>query len=106
LVVIKSLSNYHKPAVKHKNPCTRPCLNADISEYLVSFFDGAAQEDGRCCGAGGIIKLSESTTFKWFVNCGEGTNTKAELMGAWETLHIEKYLSIQKLQVLGDPLLL
>jgi ribonuclease HI len=77
-------------------------LNADISEYLVSFFDGAAQADGRCCGARGVIKLSESMTFKWFVNYGAGTNTKVELMGAWETLHIEKYLSIQKLQVLGD----
>jgi hypothetical protein len=38
----------------------------------------------------GVIKLSESMTFKWFVNCGAGTNTKAELMGAWETLHISK----------------
>jgi ribonuclease HI len=101
-VVIKSLSNYHKPTIKHKNPRTRPFLNADISEYPVAFFDGATQADGRCCSAGGIIKLSESTTFKWFVNCGAGTNTKAELMGAWATLHIEKYLSIQKLQVLGD----
>jgi hypothetical protein len=101
-VFIKSLSNYHKPTVKHKNPRTRPFLNAYISEYLVALFNGVAQADGRCCDAGGIIKLSESTTFKWFVNCGASTNTKAELMGAWETLHIEKYLSIQKLQVLGD----
>jgi ribonuclease HI len=100
-IVITSLSNYHKSVVKHKNPHTRPCLNEDISEYSVAFFDGAAQEDGRYCGAGGIIKLSESTTFKWFVNYGAGTNTKDELIGAWATLHIEKYLSIQKLQVLG-----
>jgi ribonuclease HI len=71
-------------------------------EYPIAFFDGAAQADGRCCGVGGIIKLSASTTYKWFVNCGAGTNTKAELMGAWATLHIAKYLSIQKLQGLGD----
>jgi ribonuclease HI len=30
------------------------------------------------------------------------TNTKAELMGTWATLFIANYLSIYKLQILGD----
>jgi len=50
-VIIKSMCNYHKPVIKHKktHPCS--CLNTDLIEYPVAFFDGAAQGDGRCCGA-------------------------------------------------------
>jgi ribonuclease HI len=81
-------------------------LNTDTIDYPVAFFDGAAQGDGRCCGAGGIIKLSASLTYKWYVNCGQGTNTKAELMGAWATLQLAKYLDIEKLQVFGDSLVI
>jgi len=40
------------------------------------------------------------------MNCGHGTNTKVELMGAWATLHIEKYLDIEKLEVYGDSFLI
>jgi hypothetical protein len=29
---------------------------------------------------------------------GQGTNTKSELMGAWATLHIAKYLDIENLR--------
>jgi hypothetical protein len=50
----------------------------------VACFDGAAQADGICSGAGGIIKLSASTIYKWYLNCGARKNTKAELMGVWE----------------------
>jgi len=67
----------------------------------VTCFDGATQINGQCSGVGGIIKLFASTIYKWYLNCGVGTNTKAELMGAWATLFIENLLSIHKLQILG-----
>jgi len=54
------------------------------------------------CGAGGIIKCPDSIEYRWFVNCGGGTNTKSELLGAWATLTLEKYLNIQNMQMLGD----
>jgi ribonuclease HI len=57
---------------------------------------------GDAADAGGIIKISASTVYKWYLNCGTGTNTKAELLGVWATLYIANYLSISKLQVLGD----
>jgi ribonuclease HI len=33
---------------------------------------------------------------------GKGTNTKAELMGAWASLFIAKHLDILDIQLLGD----
>jgi ribonuclease HI len=32
----------------------------------------------------------------------KGTNTKAELMGAWATLYLANLLSLHKIQILGD----
>jgi ribonuclease HI len=57
---------------------------------------------GRCSRETNIIKIFASTVYKWYLNCGEGTNTKVELLGVWATLYITNYLSISKLQVLGD----
>ena len=57
---------------------------------------------GRCSRETNIIKIFASTVYKWYLNCGEGTNMKVELLGVWETLYIANYLSISKLQVLGD----
>ena len=65
-------------------------------------FDGAAQLDGRVCGAGGIFKHHPSRVTKWFLNCGLGTNTKAELMGLWASLTLAAMWSINHLLVLGD----
>jgi ribonuclease HI len=68
----------------------------------IACFDGAALSGGKQCGAGGVIKTLESTVYRWFINCGDGTNTKAELLGVWATLTLATHLSLQKLQVLGD----
>jgi ribonuclease HI len=65
-------------------------------------FDGATLSNGECCGAGGIIKTHASKVIKWYINCGAGTNTKAELMGLWATLTLATLWSIEKIQVLGD----
>jgi ribonuclease HI len=80
----------------------RSCLINQIFEYPVACFDGAAKANGLCCGAGGTIKLSASLVHKWYLNCGSGTNSKAELMGAWATLFLANLLSLPKIQILGD----
>jgi ribonuclease HI len=48
------------------------------------------------------LKIIDSLVVRWFFKCGEGTNTKAELVGVWASLSIAKILYIQHIQVLGD----
>jgi len=52
--------------------------------------------------SGGVLKTLDLTVYRWVMNYGEGTNTKAELLGVWATLTLATHLSLQKLQVLGD----
>ena len=54
------------------------------------------------CGVGGVIKIPESIAYGWYINCWEGTNTKVELMGVWDTLTLANLCNIQNLQILGD----
>jgi ribonuclease HI len=42
------------------------------------------------------------TVYKWLLNCGTGTNNKAELMGVWASLRLAIHLSIQRIQIMGD----
>jgi ribonuclease HI len=51
---------------------------------------------------GGMIKISEKTSYKWTFNFGLGTNTREELLGVWETLILATRLHIPDLQVFGD----
>jgi ribonuclease HI len=53
-------------------------------------------------GAGGLIKLTQNFYYKWTYNCGPGTNTRAELLGAWATHLLASRLHIDVLQVVGD----
>jgi ribonuclease HI len=66
------------------------------------WFDGAAQQNGKLSGVGGVIKINEQTEYRWTLNCGSGTNSKAELMGAWATLILASRLSVSDIHVLGD----
>jgi len=49
-----------------------------------------------------IIKLDGQCSYKWLINCGQGTNTRAKLLGAWALLTLASWLSIQSIQVQGD----
>jgi hypothetical protein len=80
----------------------RVCNITQSKDFSVACFDGATFANGKCCGAGGIIKFHETKILKWYINCGASTNTKAELMGLWATLTMATHWSIKKLQVLGD----
>jgi len=59
------------------------------------YFDGALVTRGIICGAGGNIKCRDSKEYRWYINYGAGTNIKVELLGAWASLFITKYLDIQ-----------
>jgi ribonuclease HI len=102
VVVYKTLgSPFTFPLIqKVQNIRQRPI--ALYEDCTCAFFDGASTVGGQNCGAGGTIICSDTTEYRWFVNCGGGTNTKAELLGAWATLTLAKYLNIQNLQLMGD----
>jgi len=72
---------------------------------LVSF-DGAALSSGLCCRAGGSFRAHQSRTTNWFLNCGAGTNNKAELLGLWVSLSLASFWSLNHLHVLGDSKLI
>jgi ribonuclease HI len=70
--------------------------------YTCAQFDGASSAGGLNCGVGGFIIDHDSSRYRWLINCGEGSNTKAELLGAWTTLTLANHLKIQNIQVMGD----
>jgi ribonuclease HI len=49
-----------------------------------------------------LIRITKNSIYKWTFNCGPGTNTRAELLGAWATLYLASRLHIDTLQILGD----
>lgn len=59
----------------------RVCEITFLDGFTLACFDGAALQTGNCCSAGGIFKSHASRVTKWYLNCGVGTNTKAELLG-------------------------
>jgi ribonuclease HI len=71
-------------------------------ELYLAWFDGATNWKAVLCGAGGVIKTMDTSVIKWTLNCGRGTNSKAELLGAWATLLLAHSLSISSIHVLGD----
>jgi ribonuclease HI len=74
----------------------------ELEDSITGWFDGASSANGSQSGAGGQIKISQSSYYKWTFNCGPGTNTRAELLGAWATLFLASKLHLDTLQVLGD----
>jgi ribonuclease HI len=74
----------------------------DFSGDNLCWFDGVAQRNGTLCGAGGIIKTSGMTSYRWTLNCGQGSNTREKLLGVWACLTLEQHLNLECLHVLGD----
>jgi hypothetical protein len=72
------------------------------ADKTLAWFDGATQQNGLLSGAGGVIKIDDLREYRWILNCGKGTNTRAELMGAWATIVLAVRLSVSDLHVLGD----
>ena len=71
------------------------------TDRTVAWFDGASQQGGDLCGARGEIVLNPHTSIRWTLNCGQGTNMKAELLGAWASLVLASRYT-EELLLLGD----
>jgi len=80
----------------------RVCDITQTEGFTLAGFDGAAQANGECCGAGVFFKSHATRITKWVLNCGAGTNTKVELLGLWASLTLATLWSIEKIQILGD----
>jgi hypothetical protein len=74
----------YKPSIRTKKMRRMP--KRPVVRGMTGWFDGAALASGRNSGAGGVIRINENIIFKWYINCGPGTNTRAELLGAWALL--------------------
>jgi ribonuclease HI len=68
----------------------------------VGFFDGASQDRGDKCGAGAVLKCPVLGTYIIKMNCGSGTNTRAELLALWCILFFACYKKVTRLQLVGD----
>lgn len=100
--ILKVLASFHWKQPSLKSPSPIVCDINLIKDYTVAFFDDAALSSGGCCGAGGFFKTHPTRTTMWFLNCGEGTNNKAKLLGLWASLFLASCWSLSHLHVLGD----
>jgi len=80
----------------------RNCNLLYLEGFSIAFFDGASQKNKSMCGAGGEIMTFYSRVFRWTLNGGACTNTKAKLLGILATLNLSSYLSLLKIQACGD----
>ena len=73
----------------------KECFILHEEGTTIAFFDGAVRSDQTSCGAVGVIKVYEILIYRWFFNCGGGTNSKVELLGIWASLFLANFLGIQ-----------
>jgi ribonuclease HI len=101
-VIYKTIAMVASPGTCHKLHPLRTSHIKLLSNRVIAWFDGAAQHNDKLYGAGGMLHISTRSSFRWTLNCGQGTNTKAELTGAWATLTLARRLNLLDLVVLGD----
>ena len=63
-------------------------------------FDGDAQSGH--CGGGMTLTLNKDHHFILKMGCGEGNNTRDELLTLWDLLKFVSNVGAMSLQVLGD----
>jgi ribonuclease HI len=101
-VVTKSFGALNRNIGPQEPLPLRSCFVSHRLGTTVACFDGATQSNGKQCGARGVIKTSNLSFHRWIFNCGEGTNTREELLGVWATLTLATRLEISEIQVMGD----
>jgi hypothetical protein len=101
-VIIRVLGGVGSVTKKQILKVDRPIKEVQKDHVTKGWFDGAALSNGGLSGVGRVLWLNEHSTINWTLNCGPGTNTRAELLGVWETLTIASRMHISKIQVYGD----
>jgi hypothetical protein len=85
-MVYQSLGAVGRSRKKEKVQFSRTSAFAIPRQKIIGWFDRVAQQNGDQSGVGGVIKITEHSTYKWTLNCGHGTNTMAEFLGVWASL--------------------
>jgi ribonuclease HI len=101
-VIYKTLARLTNSSSHVKSRLPRTIMINHSLNTTLAWFDGAASKDVFRSGAGGVIKIWETTVYKWTFFCGKGTNTRAELLGAWVTLMLAEFLEIPCIHIMGD----
>ena len=87
------------PGTPRNIKVTPPLL---IDTMPIGFFDGASQEGGYLFGASMVLKIGDNHILKLSMGCGQGSNTKSELLALYGLLVFVNHLGISHLQVVGD----
>jgi len=101
-VLYRVSASFHWQSPPLKSIPPKSCEITLKEGYTLACFDGAAASSGLNCGAGGFFKTHPNRTTSWFINCGLGTNSKAELLGLWTSLALASLWSLDQILVLGD----
>lgn len=101
-VLHRVLSSFTWQLPTDKSLHLKACDHSLVAGGTLVCFNGAARSTGLCCGAGGTFKTHSSRITNWYLNCGSGSNNKAELMGLWVSLYLASCCSLSHLLVLGD----
>jgi len=67
-----------------------------------AWFDGAFQKSGSLCGAGFFFINCDGSRITWTLNCGFGTNTKEDILGAWTSIYLVTRHNILDFHLRGD----
>lgn len=98
LSVLKMAHFYNNEKLKPIS--SRISLFSFIVNQSVLFFDGAAQHG--LCAAGGVIFLNKDHYFTLGLNCGFGTNMKADPLALWCVMKTANIFGLVDLKVYGD----
>ena len=73
-----------------------------MHDKVIGYFDGASQEGGTRCGVGAILISPILGRYNIMWNCGNGTNTRFEMLALWSLLYYARTLDIDTIQIVGD----
>lgn len=105
--VVKKIMFCYQMRLKFKRNKVRSISAPSFMDSLIiDNFEGASQENGLRCGAGGVIILSSCHQIYWKLNLGHGSNTMAEIVGLWALLFLARYLGVSHLQVCSDSMVI
>jgi hypothetical protein len=89
------------------HPCKPRLQNTkrtlDLEDTPTGWFDGATLSNGTQSGVGGLIIITKNSSYRWNFNCGLGTNTRVELLGAWPLYTWPPDFILKHFRYLGTP---
>ena len=102
LSIIFQIANFSQLYQPHSLKAIKPrALGSGPSlAYPCGFVDGASAKN--IGGVGFCLYQNKSLSFEFALGAGSCTNTKEELIGLWDLLHISQVMGIPTLHILGD----